>query len=58
MTQQEITLDDEVYYFTRDNIQYLFPRFIFNSDLDTITLQPNNSLKINGFSLICDLRGI
>ena len=47
LTQQEIILDNEVYYFTRDNIQYLIPRFIFNSDLDTITLQPNNSLKIN-----------
>ena len=46
LTQQEIILDNEVYYFTRDNIQYLIPRFIFNSDLDTITLQPNNSLKI------------
>jgi len=47
LTQQEIILDNEIYYFTRDNIQYLIPRFIFNSDLDTITLQPNNSLKIN-----------
>ena len=47
MTQQEITLDDEVYYFTRDNIQYLIPRFVFSSELDIITLQPNNSLDIN-----------
>ena len=47
LTQQEIILDNEIYYFTRDNIQYLIPRFIFNSELDTITLQPNNSLKIN-----------
>ena len=47
LTQQEITLDDEVYYFTRDNTQYLIPRFVFSSELDTITLQPNNSLKIN-----------
>ena len=47
LTQQEIILDDEVYYFTRDNLQYLIPRFVFNSELDTITLQPNNSLKIN-----------
>ena len=47
LNQQEIILDDEVYYFTRDNIQYLIPRFVFNSELDTITLQPDNSLKIN-----------
>jgi len=47
LTQQEITLDDEVYYFTRDNTQYLIPRFVFSSELDTITLQPNNSLNVN-----------
>jgi hypothetical protein len=47
LTQQEIILDDEVYYFTKNNIQYLIPRFVFNSELDTITLQPDNSLKIN-----------
>ena len=47
LNQQEIILDDEVYYFTRDNIQYLIPRFVFSSELDTITLQPDNSLKIN-----------
>jgi hypothetical protein len=47
LTQQEIILDDEVYYFTRNNLQYLIPRFVFNSELDTITLQPNNSLNIN-----------
>ena len=47
LTQQEIILHDEVYYFTKDNLQYLIPRFVFNSELDTITLQPNNSLKIN-----------
>ena len=47
LNQQEIILDDEVYYFTRDNIQYLIPRFVFNSELNTITLQPDNSLKIN-----------
>ena len=46
-TQQKFILDDEIYYFTRDNLQYLIPRFIFNSELDTITLQPDNSLKIN-----------
>ena len=47
LNQQEIILDDEVYYFTKNNLQYLIPRFVFNSDLDTITLQPNNSLKVN-----------
>ena len=47
LTQQEIILDDEIYYFTKDNLQYLIPRFVFNSELDTITLQPNNSLNIN-----------
>ena len=47
LTQQEIILDNEIYYFTKDNLQYLIPRFVFNSELDTITLQPNNSLKIN-----------
>ena len=47
VTQQEIILDDEVYYFTRDSIQYLIPRFVFSSELNTINLQPNNSLDIN-----------
>ena len=47
LSQQEIILDDEIYYFTKDNLQYLIPRFVFNSELDTITLQPNNSLNIN-----------
>ena len=47
LTQQEIILDDEIYYFTKDTLQYLIPRFVFNSELDTITLQPNNSLNIN-----------
>ena len=47
LSQQEIILDDEIYYFTKDNLQYLIPRFVFNSALDTITLQPNNSLNIN-----------
>ena len=47
LNQQEIILDDEVYYFTRNNIQYLIPRFVFNSEIDTITLQPDNSLSVN-----------
>tara|TARA_B100000029_G_scaffold437986_1_gene453527 strand:- start:1859 stop:4582 length:2724 start_codon:yes stop_codon:yes gene_type:complete len=47
LNQQEIILDDEVYYFTRNNTQYLIPRFVFNSELDTITLQPDNSLSVN-----------
>ena len=47
LTQQEIILDDEIYYFTKDTLQYLIPRFVFNSELETITLQPNNSLNIN-----------
>ena len=47
LTSQSIVMDDEVFYFTKDDIQYIIPRFIFSSDLDTITLQPNNSLKVN-----------
>jgi len=47
LSQQEIILDDEIYYFTKDTLQYLIPRFVFDSDLDTITLQPNNSLNVN-----------
>ena len=47
LTSQSIVMDDEVFYFTKDNIQYIIPRFIFSSDLDTITLQPNNLLKVN-----------
>ena len=47
LSQQEIILDDEIYYFTKDTLQYLIPRFVFDSDLETITLQPNNSLNVN-----------
>jgi len=48
-TQQEIILEDEVYYFTKQNNQYLIPRFVFNNELDTITFQPSNSLNINSY---------
>ena len=49
LTQQEIILEDEVYYFTRQNNQYLIPRFVFDNELDTITFQPSNSLNINSY---------
>ena len=48
-TQQEIILEDEVYYFTKQNNQYLIPRFVFDNELDTITFQPSNSLNINSY---------
>ena len=49
LTQQEIILEDEVYYFTRQNNQYLIPRFVFDNELDTLTFQPSNSLNINSY---------
>tara|TARA_B100000683_G_C12137098_1_gene410156 strand:- start:130 stop:594 length:465 start_codon:yes stop_codon:yes gene_type:complete len=46
-THQSISLDDQVYYFTKDSSQYLVPRFVFGNELDTITFQPSNNLSIN-----------
>ena len=47
ISHQSITLEDQINYFTRDSSQYLIPRFVFDSDLDTITFQPSNILSIN-----------
>ena len=47
MTHQSTTLEEQINYFTRDSLQYLIPRFVFDSDLDTITFQPSNILSIN-----------
>ena len=47
LTYQTIILDDQINYFTRDSSQYLIPRFVFDSELDTITFQPKNTLSIN-----------
>lgn len=46
-THQTIFLDDQINYFTRDSAQFLIPRFVFDNDLDTITFQPTNDLKVN-----------
>ena len=46
-THQTIILDDQINYFTRDSAQFLIPRFVFDNDLDTITFQPTNDLKVN-----------
>ena len=46
-THQAIFLDDQINYFTRDSAQFLIPRFVFDNDLDTITFQPTNDLKVN-----------
>ena len=40
-------IEDQITYFTRDSAQYLIPRFVFDSELDTITFQPSNILSIN-----------
>ena len=47
ITHQSTTLEDQINYFTRDSLQYLIPRFVFDSNLDTITFQPSNILSIN-----------
>ena len=47
LTHQTIILDDQINYFTRDSSQYLIPRFVFDSELDTITFQPKNTLSVN-----------
>tara|TARA_B100001029_G_C14762029_1_gene286454 strand:- start:104 stop:610 length:507 start_codon:yes stop_codon:yes gene_type:complete len=47
LTHQSTILEDEIDYFTRDSLQYLIPRFIFDSNLDTITFQPSNELSVN-----------
>ena len=47
ITHQSIILEDQISYFTRDSSQYLIPRFVFDSELDTITFQPSNILSIN-----------
>ena len=46
-THQTIFLDDQINYFTRDSAQFLIPRFVFDNNLDTITFQPTNDLKVN-----------
>ena len=46
-THQTIILEDQINYFTRDSAQFLIPRFVFDNDLDTITFQPTNDLKVN-----------
>ena len=46
-THQTIFLDNQINYFTRDSAQFLIPRFVFDNDLDTITFQPTNDLKVN-----------
>ena len=47
ITHQSTILEDQISYFTRDSTQYLIPRFVFDSELDTITFQPSNILSIN-----------
>ena len=47
ITHQSTVLEDQINYFTRDSVQYLIPRFVFDSELDTITFQPSNILSIN-----------
>ena len=47
ITHQSIILEDQISYFTTDSSQYLIPRFVFDSELDTITFQPSNILSIN-----------
>ena len=47
ITHQSTVLEDQITYFTRDSAQYLIPRFVFDSELDTITFQPSNILSIN-----------
>ncbi len=47
ITHQSTILEDQISYFTRDSSQYLIPRFVFDSELDTITFQPSNILSIN-----------
>ena len=49
LNNQEFIIEDEIFYFTKDESQYLIPRFIFDSDLDTLTFQPSNSLHINSY---------
>ena len=52
ITHQSVILEDEINYFTRDSSQYLIPRFVFDSDLDTITFQPANMLTINSHLIL------
>ena len=47
ITHQSTILENQISYFTRDSAQYLIPRFVFDSELDTITFQPSNVLSIN-----------
>ena len=47
LTHQSTILEDQIDYFTRDSLQYLIPRFVFDSNLDTITFQPSNELSVN-----------
>ena len=49
ITHQSTVLEDQINYFTRDSVQYLIPRFVFDSELDTITFQPSNLLSINSY---------
>ena len=49
-SQDTLILDDEIYYFTTDQSQYLIPRFSFDNLLqDTLTFQPTNSININSY---------
>ena len=47
VNHQSTILENQISYFTRDSAQYLIPRFVFDSELDTITFQPSNVLSIN-----------
>jgi len=47
VTHQSTILENQISYFTRDSAQYLIPRFVFDSELDTITFQPSNVLSVN-----------
>ena len=51
-THQTIFLDDQINYFTRDSAQFLIPRFVFDNNLDTITFQPTNDLKVNSHLIL------
>jgi len=52
LTHQSIILEEQINYFTRDSLQYLIPRFVFDSNLDTITFQPSNTLSINSHLIL------